>query len=296
MTDGPGFYYAEVLTTERLSTNLVRIVFGGEDLRRYVPIGAGDESVAIYFPGPGEDRPIPMQEKDGVWAYWDDATRPEGRNYTVRYVDPDTSTLTVDFVAHEGGVAASWALAAQPGNVVTFTQPRSWHKPPTDSAWQLLVADLTGLPALARIVEELDEAEKVIAVVEVIAEEDLDCLPRRENVDLHTLIGSGNGHGPSRLAERALSLALPEGDGYVWFAGEASESRTVRKHLRSEHRLPADRFDVIGYWRVNSEKWLEKFEPISEEMLKIYSEALEEGKTAKEASEIYDVALEKAGL
>ena len=55
---------------------------------------------------------------------------------------------------HAGGVAGPWARTAQPGQVVYLTDARGWYAPPDDSAWQLLIADLTGLPALERIVEE----------------------------------------------------------------------------------------------------------------------------------------------
>jgi len=38
-------------------------------------------------------------------------------------------------------------------------------------------------------------------------------------------------------------------DTYAWFAGEAGALRAVRRHLRDEAGLGADRVEVDGYWR-----------------------------------------------
>ena len=38
------------------------------------------------------------------------------RNYTVRAVRPEAEELDIDFALHDGGLAATWAKTAQPGD------------------------------------------------------------------------------------------------------------------------------------------------------------------------------------
>lgn len=276
MNAPPDLLVAEVRDNRRLGPNVVQIVLGGGDLARYPRLDVPDEAVALYFP-----------TADG----------PTGRNYTVRAFDADTARMTVDFVVHDGGVAAQWALAAAPGDRVRMARPRSWYRRPADARWQLLVADLTGLPALARILEGGDGTVATRAVVEVLDDADLATLPEitSPGVTLEVLRG-GNGAGPSGMVERACAVELPDGPGYLWFAGEAGGARQIRKHARHVWSWGTDRMDVIGYWRLAAERWNARFAPVSAELLAVYQAVLDNGGSDKEAGEAYDIALEQAGL
>lgn len=261
-----------------LGPNMIRIVLGDGDVARYVPIEVPDESVALWFPAA-----VPDGE-------------PIGRNYTVRAFDPARAAMTIDFVVHEGGVAAQWAVQATPGDKVEISRPRSWYQPSPDMRWQLLVADLAGLPALARILDERDPAVPAHVIVEVLDERDLAALPTAPGVTVEWSAGTGNGIAPSVLAARVRAHPLPPGTGYAWFAGEAGEARRVRKYLRTEHGWGRDRLDAVGYWRDDEERWTARYEQVQDEMIAVYQGALDAGRTEKEASELYDDALEQAGL
>ncbi|RRQ26702.1 siderophore-interacting protein [Rhodococcus sp. Eu-32] len=293
---GKGYYFAEVVAVEQLTTHMVRVTFGGGDVAQYVSNGKPDECVTIFFPRDGEDRPPAMTEVDGQWWYHDVEPVPDGRNYTVRRIDSATSTLVIDFVAHEGGVAATWALNATVGQVVLWTRPRCWYDLPETAEWQLLVADMTGLPALGRIVEELPSGAKAHAIVEVLERGDIQEFETEGDVTYDWRIGSGNGDCASVLEGAVRDYALPDGEGYVWFAGEASSSRVVRKYFRKELGYPVRQFEIIGYWRANSEQWLEKYKKYQEEALAVYNGALEAGRSQAEASEEFDAMLERVGL
>jgi NADPH-dependent ferric siderophore reductase len=55
--------------------------------------------------------------------------------------------------------------------------------------------------------------------------------------------------GTTDLLARAVAATdLPDGEGFVWAAGEAGAMRPVRRHLR-ERGLPKDWVDVDGYWK-----------------------------------------------
>ncbi|MBT0567459.1 siderophore-interacting protein [Williamsia sp. CHRR-6] len=221
-----------------------------------------------------------------------------GRNYTVRRMGPGPTEVTVDFVRHARGVATDWAHAAQIGDRVHVGYARSWYQPEASTEWQLLVADMTGLPALARILEGLSAAQQssVTVIVEVLDAADLDYLAAPATVSMISSIGTGNGRAPSVLAQRAREFSHPPGRGYCWFAGEAAASREVRKHLRAHHGFDTAQFDIIGYWRRDSETWDRRYAAVADDLYAAYLAARQAGRSEKEAAEEFDLALERAGL
>ncbi|WP_232717872.1 siderophore-interacting protein [Gordonia metallireducens] len=288
-----GYSRARVRGVDDLTPNLRRLTFDVADLPGLGLPGVADEAVGIYFPAESQRSTPAMQCRDGIWAYYDLDPAPDGRNYSIRAADPAAGTVVVDFVIHAAGPATTWAQRTEPGHEVVMTHARSWFAPPTGTGRLVLAADLAGLPALARIIEDVPVVDGVTVVVEVPSPTDLAYLPERK-VETITLIG-GNGRTPSQLAETVAALDLTDA-GYCWFAGEASESRAVRKHLRSEMRWGRESYDVIGYWRQDSERWTQAYSERSTELFAVYRQALADGKTEKEASEEFDEALERVGL
>jgi len=267
-----------VLEVSRLTPSLIRIVFGGPAVADYPGLGVGDECLTMEFPDPA----------GGAEGRW--------RNYTVRRHAP--GRLTVDFVVHQGGAAASWAQHARTGDEVRMVRPRSWYAPPAGTTSRLLAADLAGLPALARLLEGMsaDELRATTVVVEVLDRLDAEALPDVGGVRVELVVGSGNGRRPSRLAERLEPFVPDVRGGYVWLSAEAGECRAVRKSLRAVHGYPSEQAHTVGYWRFDSEAWAARFEPLAEEMLGHYHRALEQGFGETVAGERYDAALEAAGL
>lgn len=299
-----GALYAEVVATERISPHLVRIVLGGPEMSGYQPLRVADEAVVLWFPRPGQQRPAPVTQKDGVWGHHDPQTAPPGRNYTVRRFEPgEDARMTVDFVVHPGGIAGEWAVNARIGQEILITRPRCWYEPPADARWILAAADLTGLPALARIIEECpQDGPAVYAMLETVDAADLAGLPPTQcnarGVDAS--IGTGNGVAPGALAD-LIAAKLPElvtqGPGYVWYSGEAGQAREIRKLLRREHRWPLERVQTVGYWRQDAERWKADFAKLGgEKLVQVYYDAVEHGLSNAEASELLDEAYEMAGL
>ena len=294
------YFRAEVRERTWLTPHMIRVRLGpagspgrgAADLADFRSTGVGDERLVVVFPPPGAaEPPAPVLTETG-WDYPDPATRPEMRSYTVRAFDPVAQEMLVDFVAHEGGVAAEWARRARRGDVVLLTEAAGWYAPPADAAWQLLVADMTALPALGRIAETTQLP--TTAIVEVLEPGDRQPLP--PEVATRWLCGSGNGTGPSALLRAVRDVAWPEGPGYVWFAGEAGESRAVRKHLRHHLGWSATRYDVLGYWRVGKEEWMRRYAEVGGDLERVYAEALARGLSSTDALEVYDDALERIGL
>ena len=107
------YYRAEVIDVRRLTPNMVRIRFGGEDLRRFSTSGFADERICVFFPLEGERHTPEPVYVDGHLDYSDAPGAPQTRSYTVRGWDAERAELDIDFVVHAGGVAARWAIDAR---------------------------------------------------------------------------------------------------------------------------------------------------------------------------------------
>ena len=177
------FARATVIDALVLSARVRRIVLDVPDLPRLGLPMAADAAVGIYFP---DERQL---------------AAPEGRSYSVRFHDALANRLTVDVVLHAKGPGTDWARRATVGDSVDLGHARSWYRPPPTTQWQLLVADLAGLPALARIISESAAQTQLLALIEVCEDADLAYLPTAPNVSLVPAVGSGNGRSESRLAE-----------------------------------------------------------------------------------------------
>lgn len=245
---------ARVSAVERLSPNMVRITLEPVGGWLWTSECVGDEKVDLAFPRPGQteaELDFFNQESYGS-ADLDYSAEPPWRHYTVRRVLEGGSGIVVDFVLHEGGVAAGWAARAEPGHVLGVfgagEPSRSHYRPLPLDTWRLLVADATGLPGLGRILEELEPGARAHAVIEVQTEADRQEIATAGEVTYTWIFGSGLGLAPSRLTETVAALEFPEGEVFAWVACEAATSRAIRSHLRRDRGLARTTHSAIGYW------------------------------------------------
>jgi NADPH-dependent ferric siderophore reductase len=280
-----------VVRSSELTPAMRRIVLA---VPGYASTGVGDEYLRLIFPAPGASEPV-LPTVTGNCLDYDSIDLATMRTYTVRAVDPVREEVTIDFVIHDGGVAAGWARAAEPGDRLGLNTPAGMYQPPPGLAWQFLVADCAGLPAAARLLESAPPGVRTRVVLEVPGPAhrlDLTAGPEAEI----TWIYGGNGHGPSRLEQVVRSLPRPAGVGYVWVAGETRELRGVRKYLRRELGLPSSAYKAVGYWTGGAERWHDRYAALDAEV-KQSLEALWAGDADQGEIEIeYDDRLARLGL
>ncbi len=212
-----------------VTPSMIRIVLEGGDLHRFESTGRPDEFVWLSFPVAG-------------------STEGAGRYYTVRRWDKACKQMTIDFVRHDTGIATSWAKMVLPGETIHLLAPRARFSPPADARHITLVADMTGLPAVGRILEELPCGFKVVAHIEIPCKADRQTLESAAEVALHWHPSPRHGDRPTRLTDIARSAELPPGPGYVWIAGEASAVAQSRKHFRDVLGIDKSRITSVGYW------------------------------------------------
>ncbi|GAA3624058.1 hypothetical protein GCM10022200_02910 [Microbacterium awajiense] len=292
-------YLARVSAVRRLAPHFVRVSLTGPDLDVFGTAGL-DQRVKLILPGPdgtisdfGQADPDVVD--DGSWyERWrglaDDRRNPL-RTYTVRRIDADARILDIDFVLHhDAGPAGAWAAAAAVGDQLVVVGPdeRSeqsrigldWH--PGTARRVLLAGDETAAPAIASILESLDDTWHADALIEVPTADDRLPVAVPPHVRVTWLARDAAAHGRalteavagwtadhrdilSRAAaprtqpladldvDRDLLWDSPdEGDGefYAWIAGEAATVKGLRRHLVQECGVDRRRVAFMGYWRL----------------------------------------------
>jgi NADPH-dependent ferric siderophore reductase len=287
-------FAGEVVSAADLSATLRRIVIGGPGVADYLSTGVGDEYIRLVFPAPGTREPL-LPAVAGDALDYSTIDLDLLRTYTVRRFDADRGEVTVDFVVHGHGVATRWAQAARPGDLIGLNSPIGMYHLPEGATWQVLVADLAGLPALARILEQTPPTLPTRVVAEVPGPADEIALRPGPKASVTWLHG-GNGIGPSRMEEALRSVQLPPGQGYVWVAGEARELRSIRKYLRRERGLAASAFTVVGYWTDAAEQWHERWEALDPAIKAELEEMWQSDRDEADIEEEYDDRLTALGL
>jgi len=229
-----------------LNPHMVRITLRGDDMADFVS-ASFDDHIKVFFPAPGESMPrLPTLGPNGP-IFVEDAVRPIARDYTPRRFDVQSGELDIEFVLHDAGPASIWAAHAQVGQTLGIGGPRGSLVIPSAFDWHLLIGDETALPAIARRLEELPASVQALVLLEV-ADNGVR-LDLRSAAHLNVQWLNRDQVGSSALAAALRELALPDGEGYVWAAGELSAMQAVRKHLVEERGIDKSRIRAASYWK-----------------------------------------------
>jgi NADPH-dependent ferric siderophore reductase len=242
------FRLLQVKRVKPLTPHLTRITLTGDDLDDFVS-ASFDDHLKVFFPEPGADAPVlPTATPDGP-VFPADRPRPTARDYTPRRYDRAARELDIDFVLHDAGPATTWARQARVGQSLGVGGPRGSLVVPTGFDWHLLIGDDTALPAIARRLEELPAGARVAAILEVA---DFSAqIEFATAAELHVVWRHRSDAAPhdNALLQAVRDTYLPDGDGYVWAAGEATAIRAVREHLCTERGIDKTRIRASSYWR-----------------------------------------------
>ncbi|WP_265520924.1 siderophore-interacting protein [Oerskovia flava] len=226
--------HAVVLRTERLTPHMVRVVLGGEGLDGFDEGPCTDHYVKLLFPeATGAGERVPM------------------RTYTIRSWDPVVRELAIDFVVHgDEGLAGPWALAARPGDPMSFYGPGGDYVPSPELDWHLMIGDESALPAIAASLERVPAGAPVRVFVEVASPADEQVLTSPGELDLRWVHRDEHPQEPGRaLVEAVTSADFLPGTPHVFLHGDAGFVRDLRRHLRTERGVPAPALSASGYWR-----------------------------------------------
>ncbi|MGC5167749.1 siderophore-interacting protein [Luteimicrobium sp. DT211] len=253
---------ARVARTVRLAPSVVRVTFTGDELSG-LPAHGPEDHVKVFFPDPATGELHAPRMVDGALQ------RPTSgvsvsRDYTPRTLRLTANGTELDLelvlhgVAHDGapaGPASSWAASAAEGDELVVAGPRGSRGVPAGIDRLVLVADETAMPAAARWIEQAPD-DVALTVILDLADDDADAY-----VDAPAPDGGPSpfarasverlyrADGPGQVDEAVRSLDLSGEATYVWAAGEATTLIAVRRYLRHELGLGAERVKVDGYWK-----------------------------------------------
>ncbi len=232
----------------QLTPRMRRIVFEGENLARF-------------------DRPdqlhcrLIFQPKDVVspeWPaldgrghiVWPRQCKLDTRVYTVRAIDAGRGEITIDFALHDNaGPATRWALAATAGDIAGIVGPAAGG--PRSAEFYVLAGDETGLPGIARMLEQLDGKARGIAFVEIHGAEEIQPLARPAGIELRWLDRKGAPPGTTTLlvdAVRSVDWPSDLGRSFFWGGCEHKAFRAIHRMLRLDVGLPRDRQVLYSHW------------------------------------------------
>ncbi|MET7640092.1 siderophore-interacting protein [Streptomyces sp. NPDC005438] len=205
-----------------------------------------DDHVKLVILDPADPDIAPPAQDDGHLD-WTPESLGRARDYTPRRYDPEARRLELDFVRHDGGLAAEWAQRVRPGERIHVAGPRGTTVLPPGIDWYFLVGDETALPAIARRIEELPAGTPVTAVVSVPTASEEQRFDHQ--TDLHLTWVHRDTAGPDALMDAVTSAPWHQGQVYAWAAGEAGMLRPLRRWFKQERQVAAGYTDIAGYWR-----------------------------------------------
>lgn len=249
-----GLMQAEVLRAERITPHMVRVTLGGTDLRRLTPRGF-DQWVRLALPASDATRFDNLADTFGIAGYLKfltlpKATRPIIRNYTIRQARPDLGEVDLDFVVHgDDGVAGPWAAQVTPGaEVALIDQGCGFVPTPADET--LLIADESGLPAVAGVLRDLPRDTVGHAIIELFDVGDIQETGAPDGVEIQWLTRHPD-DDPGTMALPALrALGHPTGSVNAFAVGEQALATGARRYLIGECGVPKQNVTFSGYWRI----------------------------------------------
>lgn len=234
-----------------VNPHLRQVTFKGGDLVDFEPSGP-DTFLYVLLPPPGRtelgvDRSFSWE----AHALKDPSDRQVGAYYTLRAWRPEEAELDILMVLHGAtGPASAWAERAAIGDPVALWGPRTAYHPPEGTEHLVLVADETGLPAVAVIVEQMPDGWTAHVLAEVADHDERQALPDRPGVEVTWCHRDGADPGTTSLLVDAVRDLPPFPDAtYVWGGAESRSMTAVRRHVRDERGLAREEVSLVAYWR-----------------------------------------------
>ena len=244
-------FLTEVAAIRDIHPHLRQITFRGGDLDTFAPAGPDTFLYLLVAPPGRTELGIDQSFTWEAHARMPEEDKPVGAYYTLRRWRPDTCELDILMVLHgDAGPASAWAMRAEPGETVALWGPRTAYHPPDGSEHLVLVADETGLPAVAVILEQMPPGTTAHVVAEVDNGTEHQALPSSPDIEVTWLHRHGAEAGTTSLVgDHVRTLRRPERATYVWGGGESRTMTAVRRHVRDTWGLDREAVSLVAYWR-----------------------------------------------
>ncbi|GAC67829.1 siderophore-interacting protein [Gordonia soli] len=230
-----------VVAVEELTPTFTRVVVQSDDLAEYVPRPA--DAVKLLLTPDGGAAELPHRGDDGLPAWQDGAERPVLRALTVRSFDAVDRRLTLDIARHSTGVLTRLLERIRPGDRIDMAGMRpEWHLP-EEVRDVVLVADVTGLPAVAAIVENLDPEVSGVLYLGTARPADADLVAPHPGITTRVVADLAD-----VAAEPPASVEAGRRT-QVWIAAEAAHVRRLRRIALQDWQIASGDLLARAYWK-----------------------------------------------
>lgn len=226
-----------VVSNEKVTPNMRRVMLTGEALSHYPEIDSS-AYVKLFFDFAGNPLSAPPESMEEAQL----------RTYTIRKLDRQRQTITLDMALHgegkESGPASHWARQAQKGEKIIVGGPGSSKGLTAQYDWVLFVGDMTSLPAISVYLEKLPADTQGYAVIQITSVEDRQILVKPEGVKIQWVID-----GTKTLADVVNELSYLPGTPAIWAACEFSSMRALRSLFVKDRGIAHEQIYISSYWR-----------------------------------------------
>jgi NADPH-dependent ferric siderophore reductase len=217
------------------------------------PLGGGDEFVYVMVsPEPGG---IPPSYRMADFREQAAGDLVHGAYYTVRRSRPDAGEVDLWVVEHDHpGSVAEWMRNAEPGAPIAFWGPRRGFEIPQEVRDVVLIADETGLAAVAALIEAAAPTQEIVAVLESVGAHHRPPMPQHPNLRIVWVDRGDDAPGTVNRLLDAVRAEVNEGrvvPGAAFGAAESRQISAIRRYLRAEVGLAASVVSMTGYWRLD---------------------------------------------
>jgi NADPH-dependent ferric siderophore reductase len=228
----------QVHAIQDISPHMRRITLSGEDLNDF-PIHQESAHVKAIFPQ--SKGAIP---KLGLYL----GAKKWMRSYTVRDFNEQTKKLTLDFAVNDHqGLATNWASEVQVGDYLGISGPGPTKHTNLNAPWHLLLADLTGLPALAAILEKLPRQAQGNAFIQIPNKADQQVIKSPKGIKINWLVNDDPLRNP--LLEEIVKLTWPAGSPAIFIATQSAHMKTLKAHVKKQPNYKKSYTYASGYWK-----------------------------------------------
>ncbi len=256
----------ECVRKHYVTPNLLRVTFSCDDLIGF-PADKNGGLIKLFFAN-RETGTLELPWRDGDRICWP-KNKPVSRAYTVRKYRPESNELDIDFVAHGlESPGSGWAMRCEPGDVIGLAGPGGPDPLLTPADWHILAGDLSSLPAISAILEELPEEAQGYTFIEVDSPDDEHPLAHPPGIEVCWLVREPS-KDPLPLLTAISQVAPPQGVTSVsaFVAGENASVVACRNKLIADYQLKKKSLYAIPYWKrgKDEEKYHEERHEIMDE-------------------------------
>lgn len=179
-----------------------------------------------------------------VRGWFPEGERSHQRGYTLINPDLTNSTVDIDFAMHDG-IAARWASAAQPGDILNVTVLGSKFAIPEPApAGYVMVGDSASLPAINSLLDAIGDTPARV-FLEAVHDDDRELPTVRDDV-----VWVDREDGGASLVKAVEAAAFEASDHYGWVASDSQTTRAVARVLQEQYKISRKWITARAYWVV----------------------------------------------